>query len=191
MSSLDKARNTQIKNIEAKTGHTLDQLRQIIDASGLSKHGQIRDMLREKFNLGYGDANSLVHYAKLSDGQSAAEADGTSMDEILSGIYTGNKEALKPIHDEVMKHIHQLGDFEIAPKKTYISLRRKKQFAMVGPASRGRVEVGLNMKGIDSTDRLEELPPGKMCQYRVYLTDASEVDNELLDWVKIAYENAG
>lgn len=71
-----------------------------------------------------------------------------------------------------------------------MSLRRKKQFAMVGPASKGRVEVGLNLKGVKGTARLVEQPAGGMCQYKVYLTDAKEVDKELMGWVKQAFESA-
>ena len=43
MSTLDKARDTQLRNIEAKTGKPLDQLRAILTASGLAKHGELRD----------------------------------------------------------------------------------------------------------------------------------------------------
>jgi hypothetical protein len=191
MSSLDQARDTQLKNIEAKTGKKLAELREVIAASGLSKHGEIRQMLMERFGLGYGDASSLVHFALQSDGQSAAEAAGLSTDEVLDGIYTGTKAALRPLHETAMTAIGKLGEFEIAPKKAYISLRRKRQFAMLGPGTKGRLEVGLNMKGVEPTARLEVLPPGGMCQYRVFLTSADEVDAELMGWLRTAFESAG
>jgi hypothetical protein len=87
-----------------------------------------------------------------------------------------------------MKAAGALGDFEIAPKKTYLSLRRKKQFAMVGPATNTRIEVGLNMKDVKGTKRLEQLPPGGMCQYKVRLGSVDEVDAELIAWIRRAYD---
>ena len=191
MDSLDKARATQLQNIQTKTGKTLDQLRAVIAESGLSKHNEIRDMLIATFGLGYGDASMLVHYALASDGQSAAEASGASTDDVLSGIYTGAKAGLRSIHDALMVAIEQLGPFEIAPKKGYVSLRRKRQFAMIGPTSSTRVELGLNMKGVAATPRLEALPAGGMCQYRVRIAGAAEVDAEVVAWIKQACEAAG
>ena len=191
MSTLDQARATQLKNIEAKTGKTLAQLRAHIQKSGLTKHGELRALLQKDFGLGYGDANSLVHFALQSDGQSAAEAKGASSGDVLDEIYAGPKAALRPIHEKVLAAAQKLGDFEIAPKKGYVSLRRKKQFAMVGPGTKGRLEVGLNLKGLEATDRLLAQPPGGMCQYKVFLTDAKEVDKELAGWLKQAYAEAG
>ena len=191
MSTLDQARATQLKNIEAKTGKTLAQLRAHVQKSGLTKHGELRALLQKDFGLGYGDANSLVHFALQSDGQSAAEAKGASTGDVLDEIYAGPKAALRPIHEKVLAAAQKLGDFEIAPKKGYVSLRRKKQFAMVGPGTKGRLEVGLNLKGLDATDRLLAQPPGGMCQYKVFLTDAKEVDKELAGWLKQAYAEAG
>ena len=188
---LDKARATQIANIQKKTGKSLDELRKLIEKSGLVKHGEIRDMLKEKLGLGHGDANSLVHYARQTDGQSAAEAAGASTDDVLDGIYAGAKAPLRPIHDALMKEIDRFGAFEIAPKKGYVSLRRKKQFAMIGPATNTRVEVGLNMKGVKGTERLAELPPGQMCQYKVKLTAQADVDAQLVGWIRKAYDAAG
>jgi hypothetical protein len=190
MSSLDQARETQLRNIESKTGKSLADLRIVIKKSGLTKHSEKRDMLREKFELGYGDANSLVHYAKESDGQSAAQAGGSSIDDLVADLYSGKKSHLLPVHKEVMNKIEQFGEFETVPKKGYFSLRRKKQFAMIGPGTKGRLEIGFNMKGVDVTTRLEALAPGGMCQYRVFLTQVSEIDNELVKWVKVAYESA-
>jgi hypothetical protein len=120
-----------------------------------------------------------------------SEKEEKSVDEIVADIYSGNKAALIPLHDEVMHHIQELGDFEIAPKKTYLSLRRKKQFATVGPGSKGRVEIGLNMKGVEGTARLEVLPPGRMCQYRIFLSQSADIDEDLKRWIREAYDSAG
>ena len=100
------------------------------------------------------------------------------------------KAVLRPIHDEIMNYINSLGQFEIAPKKGYLSLRRKRQFAMVGPVTNSRIEVGLNMKDIAPTNRLEQNPPGGMCQYKVKVTSMAEVDAELKAWITIAYNSA-
>lgn len=176
----------QLKNIETRTGKSLAELHEIIKKSGLEKHGQIRDMLKTELSMGHGDANTLAHNY-LDAGKPAASGD----DEILDGIYAGPKAPLRPIHDQIMSRIHGLGEFEISPKKTYLSLRRKKQFAMVGPATNSRIEVGINMKGVDGTDRLLAQPEGGMCQYKVKITSADEVDDELINWIKIAFESAG
>lgn len=189
MSSVDKAIETQLKNIQTRTGKTLDQLYAIIRKSGLAKHGEIRDMLKRDLGMGHGDANTLVHTFLKAD---SATADQTaSSADPLDQIYVGPKAALRPIHEKFMEAISKFGEFESAPKKTYISLRRKKQFAMIGPATNTRVEVGLNMKGVNGTDRLTELPPGQMCQYKVKLTDVKEVDKELIGWIRQAYDSAG
>jgi len=191
MSTLDQARQTQVRNIEARTGRSLEELTRIIEESGLTKHNQIRDYLKEKFGLGFGDASMLVHYALKTDAQSAAEASGASIPEITDQIYAGKTEIQRQVHDLVMREVEKFGAFEIAPKKAYLSLRRKRQFAMLGPGSKGRIEVGLNMKGLTGTDRLLEQKPGGMCQYKVLLEIPGQVDAEFLGWLRKAYNNAG
>lgn len=191
MNTLDKARQTQLENIQAKTGKSLEELRSIIAQSGLTKHGEQRQMLMERFGLGYGDATMLVHFAQQSDGQSAAEAAGLSLEGVLQEIYSGSKAVLRPVHDAVMASIISLEPFEVVPKKGYVSLRRKRQFVMLGPGTKGRLELGLNMKGVEAGGRLEALPPGGMCQYRVFLTKTEEVNEELLGWIRMAFESAG
>jgi len=163
----------------------------LVKTSGLAKHGQMVAMLKDSLGMGHGDANTIVHLANKSaqafaDAAPATGAGGAAAE--LDRIYTGPKAALRPIHEKVMAAVDKFGPFEIAPKKTYLSLRRKKQFATVGPATNSRVEVGLNMKGVKGTARLEALPEGGMCQYRVKLTSAAEVDAELVAWIRTAYD---
>ncbi len=190
MSNLDKAVETQLNNIQAKTGKTLAELSAIVKASGLTKHGEIRAMLQKETSLSYGDANTLAHYALQSDGARAAAAKGATTADVLDEIYAGPKAQLRPIHDKLMAAIRTFGDFEIAPKKGYVSLRRKKQFVMIGPATNMRVEVGLNMKGAQANERLIEQPAGSMCNFKVKLTDVKEVDKALIGWIRQAYEQA-
>jgi hypothetical protein len=188
---MDKAVATQLANIEKRTGKSLDELARIIRASGLAKHGEIRDMLKKDLGMGHGDANTLVHHVLQSDGASAAQASGSSLDDVLGGIYTGPKAHLRDTHDRFMQAIEGFGPFEIAPKKGYVSLRRKKQFAMIGPGTNSRIDLGLNMKDVPGTDRLLAQPSGGMCQYKVRLTSPDEVDAELIGWVRRAYDSAG
>jgi hypothetical protein len=188
---LDKALATQLANIQKRTGKTLDELAAVIRASALTKHGEIVAMLKRDLGMGHGDANTLVHVTLKSDGASAAAAAGQSEQDVIGAIYSGPKAGLRPIHDALLAAIRAFGPFEVAPKKGYVSLRRKKQFAMIGPGANTRVDVGLNMKDVKATSRLEALPPGGMCQYKVKLTGAGEVDAELIAWIRRAYERAG
>jgi hypothetical protein len=190
MSSTEKALETQLKNIQSKTGKTLDQLYALIKKSGLTKHGEIRDMLKTGLGMGHGDANTVIHFYFKAADESTGKA-ASSPEDVISEIYSGGKTELRPIHDRLMAAINKFGAFEIAPKKGYISLRRKKQFAMIGPATKTRVEVGLNMKGVKGTARLLEMKPGGMCQYKINLTDAKEVDQEVIGWIRQAYDSAG
>ena len=191
MSTLDQARETQLRNIETKTGKTLAQLRTALQGSGLEKHGELRSFAMATFGLGHGDANTLVHLALASDGQSAAQAAGLSGEDVIAAIYSDKKAPLRPVHDRLMAAISGFGEFEVAPKKGYVSLRRKKQCAMIGPGGATRVDVGLNMKGVPPTGRLLAEKPGGMCQYKVKLTGTNEVDAELVGWLRQAYDAAG
>ncbi|MBI1332306.1 MAG: DUF4287 domain-containing protein [Armatimonadetes bacterium] len=181
---LNAAIQKQLDNIQKKTGKSLAELFDALSKTGLEKHGQLRDFAKTEFGLGHGDANALaLHFLKKDETPAAGD--------VLDDIYTGAKAALRPIHEKLMATIDGFGEFEVHPKKGYVALRRKKQFAMIGPATNTRVEVGLNMKGVPGTERLVEQPAGGMCQYKVKVSDAGEVDDELFGWIKTAFESAG
>ena len=128
---------------------------------------------------------------RQSDGQSAAKAQQLSDSEVLDALYTGNKAALRPVHDALLVALLGMGAFEAAAKKTYVSYRRKKQFVMIGPATNTQLEVGINIKELAASDRLKTLPAGQMCNFKVRLSSIAEVDAELLGWLKAAYQAAG
>lgn len=130
----------------------------------------------------------MVHLARQSDGASLNA--GLSADAVLDGLYGGPKAGLRPIHDLLSTAMDGFGPYEAAPKKAYVSYRRQKQFAMIGPATQTQVEVGINAKSLPESARLQALPAGQMCNYKVRLSDVADVDAELIGWIKAAYDAA-
>lgn len=184
MADPDQARATQLRNIESKTGKSLAELRAAIAASGKVKHGEVRAWLIEAYGLGYGDANGLAQNAA----KSATDAPGT---DPLDAIYQGTKAHLRPVHDAVVAAARAFGDFEIAPKKAYVALRRKKQFAMIGPRNAQAAELGINLSDHIASPRVITQRPGSMCQYAIALTKPEDVDDEVIAVLRRAYEAAG
>lgn len=186
MSNIDQALETQKKNIEATTGKSVQQLIAMVHQSGLSKHTDVIAMLKTTLELGHGNANLIAHLAK----QARAPIADVATDP-LDALYVGGKSALRPIHLKLLDILNSLGEFESAPKQKYISYRRKKQFAMIGPATNSRIDLGLNVKGLPDDDRLQVMPAGKMCQYQVKLTTLDDVDEKIENWLKAAFNSAG
>ena len=186
---------TQLKNIQVRTGKTIAELHAAVAASGAARHGEKRTWLMEQFKLGYGDANTVAHFIDkpmpdLGGGAPPTAAPAPDGDP-LAAIYTGARAGLRPLHEAVMAQVKAFGAFDEAPKKTYISLRRKKQFAMVGPATKDSIEIGLNAKDLPSHARLKAQPPGSMCNATTRITSATEIDTELTGWLRQAYDAAG
>ena len=191
MSVVDKAIETQLKNIQTKTGKTLDQLGGILRASGFTKHGELRDFAKRELGLGHGDANTLVHVAFKSDGASAAAAAGASDRRGARRDLLRPKAALRPIHDAFMAGIAEVRRVRGRAEEGVRQPAAQEAVRDDRPGSKTRVDVGINMKGVKGTDRLVELPPGGMCRYKVGVTNAKEIDKELIGWVKQAFDAAG
>lgn len=186
---------TQLKNIQSKTGKTIAELHAAVAKSGATKHGEKRSWLMEKFKLGHGDANTVVHFIDkpMPDlgGGAARPAAAAPQGDPLDAIYSGAKAGLRPLHEAVLALVRGFGPFEEAPKKAYVSLRRAKQFAMVGPATKDSVEIGLNAKTLPAHARLKVVPPGGMCQVTTRITRVADVDATLAGWLRTAYDAAG
>jgi predicted transport protein len=184
--TVKNAIDTQVKNLEEKTGKNLDEWIHIVNSSGLEKHGEMVAMLKEKHGMGHGYANMVVHLAKQSHaGFSEAET-------LINEQYKG-KEAMRPWYDAVMKAVQDFGpDVDISPKKAYVSLRRKKQFAILQPSTKTRFDMGLNLKNATPGGGLEEAGSwNSMCKYRVKIESEKDITADVIGWLRQAYEEAG
>jgi Domain of unknown function (DUF5655)/Domain of unknown function (DUF4287) len=179
--SPEEALATMIENLESKTGRSLPQWLEITRAGGLEKHGAVVAFLKKEHGVTHGFANLIAHKT-LAAGSAPA-----SGDDLIAAQYAGAKAALRPIYERLVAAVVKFGDdVEISPKKTCVSLRRNKQFGQIQAATRTRVDVGLNLKGVAPTGRLEAA--GGMCSHRVRVTAADQVDGELLGWLEQAYD---
>lgn len=180
---MDKALQTMIDNMPAKTGKSLEEWKKLLKAKAFAKHSEAVKFLKEEHQVTHGFANTIVTLAK---------EDNASDEDLLTSQYKG-KENLLPIYDKVLSMVRKFGaDVQVVPKKGSVSLVRKKQFALLKPATKTRMDLGLKLPGKALAGRLESSGPfGTMCTHRVQLTDAKEVDGELQDWLTEAYNKAG
>jgi hypothetical protein len=185
---VDAALQSQIRNIEATYGKTLDYWFAVIDASGLTKHNQVVAMLKADHGLAHGAAHRVSLLARQR-----ADVGVAAPPDPADALYAGAKAGLRPLHDALLGQIRALGAFDTTPKKGYLSLRRRKQFAMIQPSTASRIDVGLILPAATpATGRLE--PAAKfnpLFTHRVRITAATDLDDELRGWIAAAYALAG
>jgi hypothetical protein len=174
-----------LANLPKTTGKSIEQWTKVVKASKLDKHGEIVSMLKADHGVTHGYANLIAHSARGSLTPPKTESGDPS-----EGQYEGAKAALKPIYDKLIATCQGFGgDIELAPKKGYVSLRRNKQFATIHPSTATRVDLGIQLKGVDPKGRLEAAGSWNgMVSHRVRLEKAADVDAELKAWLKKAYD---
>ena len=187
MSSIDGATQTQIRNIVAQTGRSLDELIASGLATGIIKHKELQTFFTNEYGLTYGNANVLAIFTRDKMKGAAGEEEN-----FVDAQYADKKAGLRPIYDALIAAVEDFGDdVEIAPKRTYVSLRRNKQFGLIQPSTATRVDVGINLKDVVPAGRLEKSGSfNSMVSHRVRLSDPNDVDGELLGWLRQAYEQA-
>jgi predicted transport protein len=183
---MDKATMTMIDNLEKNTGKSLEFWIDLVKSQNFSKHGEAMKFLKETHGFTHGYANLVVHKSKGSDAESVDDKES-----LVAQQFKG-KEHLILFYDKLLAEIQRFGnDIEVLPKNAYVSLKRKKQFATLIPASKTRFDIGINLKGQESRGKLEPEKPNAMCSHKMKITDFDEIDPEVLAWLKKAYDNAG
>ena len=180
---MDPALKTMIENMPEKTGKSLDQWKSLLASKSFAKHSEAVNFLKKEHGVTHGYANTIVTLSK---------DEGKDAEDLVTAQYKG-KEQLLPIYEKLLTVVRSLGpDVQVVPKKTTVSLVRKKQFALIKPATRTRIDLGLKLREREPAGRLEDSGPfGTMCTHRVQLTEPAQVDPELTAWLEAAYGEAG
>lgn len=179
---MDKALQTMINNMPEKTGKSLAEWLKILSKENFEKHSMAVKFLKTEHGVTHGFANTIVTLSK---------DENNSPEDLVSTQYQG-KESLKPIYEMLISSVGKFGeDVTITPKKGSVSLVRKKQFALIKPATKTRIDLGLKLKGVAVSGRLENSGPfGAMCTHRIQLKATNDVDSEVVKWLLKAYESS-
>ncbi len=179
---MDQALQTMINNMPEKTGKSLEAWIAILKEQAFEKHGQAVNYLKKEHGVTHGFANTIVTLSKQ---------DNSTEEDLVQAQYKG-KEALLPIYQALIAFVNTLGsDVTITPKKGSVSIIRKRQFILIKPATKTRIDLGFKLKDIPTTDRLENSGPfGTMCTHRVRLSEVGEVNDELKAWIQEAYDKS-
>jgi hypothetical protein len=172
---------TMPQTLHQKTGRTLEEWEAIVRSLALSKHGEILKALKTDHGLTHGYANML---ALLATGY------GTSPeDDLLVGLFAGPRAGLRSIYDRVELVVRSFGDdVAVLPKKTMVGFKRNRQFACFTPASASRVHLGITLKEAAPADDRIEATPGGMTSHVVKVTSSDEIDEDVVSWLRIAYD---
>ncbi|WP_435747480.1 DUF4287 domain-containing protein [Microbacterium sp. PMB16] len=179
---VDAATQTMIDNLPAKTGRELPAWFATLDAAAIDGHGAAVAFLKSEHGVTHGFANLIVKLHR-------SQGETVTAEGLVDAQYEGRKAGLRPVYESLVAAASALGDdVEVSPKKTGVSLRRHKQFALVEAPSAARISVGINLRDVAPTERLRSA--SGMCTHRVDVTSVEEVDAELLGWLRDAYDRA-
>lgn len=179
---MDQALQTMIANMAEKTGKTLEEWKALLKKKTFNKHSEGVNYLKKEHGVTHGFANTIVALSK---------EESASTEDLVAAQYNG-KENLILIYEALIVYVKTLGkDVTITPKKGSVSIIRKRQFILIKPATKTRIDLGFKLKDKPTTARLEDSGPfGTMCTHRVLLTEVSQVDDQLKTWIKEAYEQS-
>jgi hypothetical protein len=167
------------QNLQESTGRSMPEWFGVLAATGLEKHTELMNFLKTEHGVSHGFANGIALQFRSRD----ASNDG---DDLVEAQYAGAKAGLRPIYEALVAAASGFGsDVEIAPKKTGVSLRRSKQFAVIEAPSAKRIQLGLQLRDHQTAGRL--LTGGQMCSHKVIIERPDEVDAELVGWMREAY----
>jgi hypothetical protein len=180
-----------LDTIKAKTGLGPAEFIELARVKGFLVEGQkatpVQAWLKEEYGLGPGHSMALVSIFREQVAPSA------SNEERIDRQFAGAKSVWLLAYDELMATVMKFGsDVSVAATDTYISiLRGKGKFAIVATSPK-RMDVGLKLKGVEPTDRLAAAGNwNTMVTHRVQLFDGAEIDDQLTDWLREAYDRAG
>jgi hypothetical protein len=181
-----KAFQSYLDNIKAKTGLGPADFRRLAKEKGLTKASEVVAWLKADYGLGYGHAGAIWQVIGHADDVKASPA--AKIDKLFAGDKTRWRKGYDALESKVLKFGN---DIEVSPNMTYINLvRGSKKFAIVQVAVE-RLDIGIKLKGVPPNDRFEAAGAwNAMVTHRVRISDSKQIDQEVVAWLKRAYEAA-
>jgi Domain of unknown function (DUF5655) len=180
----DWSQNRQmwVRVLENRTGQGVAHWRQRIEHARIRDESSLRAWLAKRGVTGY--AQSLLVMERFGYPDFIVSSAG----ELIDGQYRDRQE-LRPIYERVVRAALNLGEVVIQARKTYVSLvSPRRTFARVQPTTRQRVDLGLRLDRQRPIGRLQPSKIHETMQLQIGFTLPAEVDDEVVRWLKRAYQ---
>lgn len=172
------------KRLKERTGRTFEEWAKIVKKDGPKDLTERRRWLREVHRL----STNYAHWVASAD---AGGADAYDPEALVEAQYEGDRGALRPVYERLLKAGFALGsDVKACPCQTMVPLYRKFVFAEIKPTTATRIDLGLALGTETPRGRLEALggrAVGNRITHRVRIGSVKDVDAEVLSWLKAAY----
>jgi hypothetical protein len=181
------------RELPERTGRSLEEWIAFVKKSGPPTEKERREWLKKEYKLGTNTASWLAERADgKGEEEDSPEAYLLAAEKFVEDQYAGPRAELRPLYEQLLHLGFSLGkDVKASPGKTMVPLYRNHVFANIKPSTNTRIDVGLalgNMKtpkrlidtgGYEKKDRLTR---------RIEIRSKAEIDGELKQWLKKAYE---
>jgi hypothetical protein len=178
--------------LKQKTGRTLEQWIKLAQKSGPATEKDRRAWLKAEHGLGMNYAGWIAEHSVGKGDDGNPETYLRQAEEFIQNMFSGDKESLLPIYNELLSLGRSLGkDVKVCPGKTIVPLYRKHVFAQIKPTTRTRIDLGLALKDTKVPKRLIDtggLAKKDRITHRIEITSLKGIDGEVKKWLKIAYE---
>lgn len=130
-----------IANLEARTGKPLAEWMAIVAAKGPATPAARKQWLKQTYGLGQNTAMAIL---SSLDGSAAAYADAAGL---VEAQYAGPKAGLRSLYETLAALARDLGaDVTLKPCRTYVTIARRSQFAVIQATTRTRLDLGLSLQ---------------------------------------------
>jgi hypothetical protein len=181
-----------IATLPEKTGRSFDEWIALIKQSGPDDIKARREWLKTEHRFG---TNTAWWLAEATDGTATWDGDPEAYlrmaPQYVEEMFA-KKPDLHPLYEKLLQIALDLGtDVKACPCKTIVPLYRNHVFAELKPSTKTRLDVSFALKGMEPAGRLVSTggeARGDRLTHRIPITCESDIDAEVLRWLRRAYE---
>ena len=171
-----------IRALERQTGAGLEVWNERIRKRSFADARALRAWLSTQGVTGYAQSLLVMERFGYPDFVTA------TAEQLIDAQYAGRRD-LRPIYDAIIDAAARCGELVIQARKTYVSLvSPRRTFARVQPTSKNGVILGLRLDGRRPRGRLRPSTIHETMRLQIVLTAPGDVDAEVGDWLRQAYE---
>ncbi len=180
-----------MSTMKQKTGRTFEEWIAFVNKEGPATEKERRTWLKEKHGLGTNYA-AWIAEGSVGKGEHDPETYLKNAEQFVEKMFSGPKENLRPIFEELMKIGRKMGkDVKVCPCQTIVPLYRNHVFAQIKPTTRTRVDLGLALKDTKVPRRLIDtggFAKKDRITHRIEISSLKNIDDEVRKWMKVAYD---